>query len=46
MKIECPECHSDDLRKAGTRLLTGNRRKQLWQCRKCGRMVGGEIMPK
>jgi len=42
--MKCSVCHSEDLRKAGTRLLSGGRKKQLYQCRKCGSITGGKVL--
>lgn len=39
--VKCPKCNSNDLYKAGFVLLSTGK-KQLYQCKKCGRKFRGK----
>jgi uncharacterized Zn finger protein len=42
--MKCPTCGStDDFVKAGIKRLARNRSRQMYQCRKCGGYVSGEV---
>lgn len=40
--MNCPECKSEDIRKAGL-MLTRKGKQQRYQCKQCGRMF--QVLP-